>query len=241
MIRILCVLVIFLLHGCGSSHKSPVIGVDPSWSPQDFGKQGAYVNGFVDDLLKEIATQEGVKFEKMSANAGDLLEGLRRGEYDAILTSLPPYSFNRAKYDFSESFLELGPVLIVLEKSSTRKLSQMGGEMIGTVSGDDAEVILDQYPNILIKPYRSIPDLLNAVVNQEVGGALLGKILAGSYVLDLYRGSLKIVSSPLSDQGLRLIAEKGKQEEMVRSFDRSLKALKRKKKLPALLKKWSLS
>ncbi len=231
---------LLVLYGCGANKHSEKIriGVDSSWENFNFGPQTGYVNGFTEDLLQEIAKYEGVVFEKIPANWDTLFSGLKEKKYDAILTGLPPYTFNLAKYDFSQNILDLGPVLIVREDAGYKKLSEVGDRAIGVLSGDSLEFILDKYPDIRVKSYPSIPDLLNAAVYGDVAGVLLDRLPAVNYVADLYSGKLKIVSGPLSRKGLRLATLKGTEKGVTQIFNRSLKALKKKKKI--LLKKWSL-
>ena len=244
-LRIIIFLLALVLHGCGcgSSNRNSVlrIGVDEQWYPLDFGPQQAYVNGFTEDLLLEIARYSGILFEKVGANWDTLLEGIADKRYDAVLTSLPPYPFNRAKYDFSHDFLELGPVLIVPTSSKHKDLGDMKGELLGLITGDPAALLLDKYPEVILRNYASITDLLNAVANGEIEGALLNRIPAVNYVNDLYANRLKIASAPLTKEGLHLVTAKGKQERLLKAFDRSLDHFQRKKKLSALLKKWNLS
>lgn len=230
------------LCGCGSHSGSsrPRIGIDPTWSPLNFGSQTSYVNGFTEELLLEIASHEGLEFERVPANWDDLVSGLNQKKFDAILTSLPPYSFNLAKYDFSQNFLDVGPVFIVGVLSPYKKIDQVNGEAIGIVSGDATWLVLQKFPQVIIQSFPSTPDLLNAVADGEIAGALLGRISAVKYVSDLYQGRLKIVSTPLTGAGLRLVAKKGCQEDLIRSFDDNLKFLKKKKRLKALMRKWSL-
>ena len=234
--------ILFQSCGCGSGQRHGFlrIGIDSEWYPIDFGPQQAYVNGYTEDLLLEIARYSGIEFEKVEANWDSLLDGLREKKYDAVLTSLPPSPFNTAKYDFSHPFLDLGPVLIIPVDGSHTDLGQMKGELVGLIAGDPASLILQRYPEVIMRNFRSIPDLLNAVASGEIEGALLNKIPAVNYVDDLYAGKLKIVSQPLTDAGIRLIAAKGKSEHLLRDFNKSLKSLKKKKKLQSLLKKWNL-
>ena len=236
------ILVIFVLCSCGRHAGSAKvrIGVDASWEELNFGPQTAYVNGFTDELLREIARLEGVEFEKVPVNGGSLFSGLKEKKYDAVLTSLPPYTFNLGKYDFSQNFLDLGPVFIVPVGAKYKKLAQVEGRVIGVLSGDSTGFVLEGYSNIRVRGYRSIPDLLNAAVEGDVVGVLLPRILAVNYVADLYAGTLKIASAPLNGEGLHLIAEKGAQKGVVQKFDRGMKVLKKKKRLKTLLKKWSL-
>lgn len=235
-----------ILHGCscgcGSGHRNGYlrIGIDPDWIPINFGSQQAYVNGFAEDLLLEIARYSGIEFERVPANWDSLLDGIKEKKYDAVLTSLPPYPFNLAKYDFSQNFLELGPVLIVPADGQNTDLHQMKGELVGLVTGDPAALILQKYPDVVMRNYPSIPDLLNAVAGGEIEGALLNRIPAVNYVSDLYAGRLKIASAPMNDAGLRLVAMRGKQELLLRAFDKSIDHFKKKKKFQTLLKKWGL-
>lgn len=236
------IILLFLGCSCGKQldRSKPKIGIDPSWGPLNFGNQTAYVNGFVEELLMEIARKEGTEFEKIVSNWDTLFSGLKEKKYDAILSSLPPYSFNLAKYDFSQNFLALGPVFIVPIHSNQKKLSQIKNMRVGILSGDSSIHVLDKYPDIRIARFTSVPDLLNAAVDGDVVGVLLSRILAINYVSDLYKNKLKIVSPPLNDDGLHLISEKGKQEALIQSFDQNLTVLKKNKKFKNLLKKWSL-
>lgn len=237
-------LIALILHGCGcgkiSGKQKIRIGVDPSWYPLNFGSQTAYVNGFIEDLLLEIAKSEKIQFVRIDVNSGDLVPGLKEGKYDAVLTSMHPFAFHVAKYDFSKNFLEVGPVLIVGTKSPYEKLNKIKGETVGILLGDAAGGVLEVYPEISIHTYPTIPDLLNAVAAGEIAGALLNKIPAVNYVSDLYSNQLKIATPPLTNEGIHLIARKGEKEDAVRLFDRRLKAMKRKK-IPKLLEKWSLN
>jgi len=216
------------------------IGIDPSWYPMNFGNQSVYVNGFIEDLLLAFTQHTGLKIEKIEDNTGDLFAGLKNKQYDAILTTMDPYPFHLAQYDFSHNILPLGPVLIVASGSPFVKLNQYFGAAVGFISNDPAGLIVQKYPEIILRNYASVPELLNAVVDGEVSGALLDHIPAVNYVSNLYAGKLKIVPTPLTHAGIRLLANKDQEETPIRAFNESLKYLKKKKKLAGLLKKWQL-
>lgn len=235
---------VFLLYGCGCSQKESSrlrIGIDPSWYPLDFGAQQSYVNGFVEELLLDVAVYTGIEFERIEANWDSLFDGLHKRKYDAVLSSLPPYNFNLAQYDFSENFIELGPVLIVPTDSAHANLDQMKGELVGLVLGDLALLQLQKHPDVILRTYSSIPDLLDALVQGEINGAILNRILAVNYVRDLYADKLMVVGSPMTDTGLHLVTVKGKHQNLVKNFNKSLQAFKKKKKLQPLLEKWELA
>ncbi len=228
---------------CESSARSGKlrIGVDPSWAPLNFDELQPYVNGYTEDVLLEVSRSSGLEFEKVTANWDSLLEGMRKGQYDAVLTSMPAYTFNLAKYDFSQDFLQLGPVLITTPSGKYTELQQLSGELVGIISGDPAVLVLQKYPEVIIRNYNSIPELLDAVENQEIEAAVLDRLPAVNYVNDLYQGKLKVVSEPLTSVGLHLIVPKGKSEELIRSFNKSLERFEKKKTLVDLQKKWNLA
>lgn len=229
-----------LACGCSCGNGSPRgamrIGIDTQWYPLDFGHQTSYVNGYTEDLLLEMARYSGMQFELVTANWDTLVDGLKEDKYDAILTSMPPYEYNTAKYDFSKNYLDLGPVLIVPTGATQTDLSKMNGAMVGIIANDRAALVLEKYPTILIRRYNSIPDLLNAVATGEIQAALLSRIPAVNYVSDLYAGALQIVGAPMTDAGLHLVAPKGR----IKGFSKTLEALRKRKTLDALLKKWQL-
>jgi ABC-type amino acid transport substrate-binding protein len=224
---------LLLLQACGTGFFSvPKVGVDPSWVPLDFGAQTRAVNGYTEEFLMEVAHENQMEIEKITVNWDALLDGLNQGKYDAVLTSLPPYEYNLAKYDFSKNYLDLGPVMLVPVGAERKELSQV--EMAGILVNDKAALILEKYPTIIIRSYNSIPDLLNALVRGEVNAVLLDRIPAVNYVSDLYAGKLMMVGKPLTDTGLHMIALKGKQHQLLKAVDRTSEKTKN------LQAKWGL-
>ncbi|MBU6383037.1 MAG: transporter substrate-binding domain-containing protein [Verrucomicrobia bacterium] len=222
---------------CGSNPGGFRIGYDPDWYPSDFGPQTSYVNGYTAEMLLEMAHLSGMRFELVRANGGSLLEGLQAKKYDAVLTTLPPYEYNLAKYDFSENFLDLGPVLIAPLQAEKNSLEKLEGDLVGIITNDPAALILAKHPAIIIRQYPSVPALLDAVAQGEIQGALLAYIPAVNYVSDLYSGILHIVGKPLTHQGIHLVGAKGGLD----AFNRNLASLRKKSVLEKLKQKWELA
>lgn len=232
---------VILFSACGSQGGRAVrIGVDSTWAPIDFEELQPYVNGYVEEFLLEVARYSGLEFEKVPANWDTLFDGMREGKYDAVLSSMPPYVFNAAKFDFSENFLDLGPVLITSSDESYKNLSSLSGELVGVLSDSPTVLLIERHPKIIIRSYSSIPDVLNAIVDGEIEAALLDRLPAVAFVRDLYAGKLKIASDPLTDVGLHLVTPKGKMHRLMQSFNNALSTFKKKKKLEAFQKKWNL-
>lgn len=238
---LVCIFAALCLGGCASDSSAPFkIGVDATWYPVDFEDQTAYVNGFVEDLLLEMAWHGRFEWEKVSANSDSLLLGMKQKKYDAVLTSLPRYTFNLAKYDFSENFLNLGPVLVVDANSPYKKLENIKEGVVGAILGSSFSVEIEKNPMVQIRFYPTAPELLSALEQGEVIGALLGSLTAENYVRDLYAGRLKIITKPLNEYGLHLIVEKGENQKLLKLFNTNLEWIKNKK-MKSLLGKWGLT
>ena len=234
---------IFLAASCGSGdgkRSNFRLGIDPNWYPLDFGALQPYVNGFTEDLLLEISQYAGVDFVKIESNWDSLLEGLQSQKYDAVLTSFPDYHFNKAKYEFSQNFLDLGPVLVVPSNAKFHDLSKLSNEVVGVVVGDSSLLILQKYPEIIVRKYETTPALLEALATGSLEGALLDRLDALTFIKDMYKQQLKISTAPLTTFGLHMVSLKGQQERLMQTFERALKELKKQKKLQALQDKWQI-
>jgi polar amino acid transport system substrate-binding protein len=231
MIRIFLLFILFLSSSCSHAPRERIkVGIDPTWYPQNFGEQNPYVNGFIDDLLLRLAKEMNIELNKVPIYS----------KYDIALSTLPPYTYNQAKYDFSQNILRIGPVLILPTQVKTRKLEHFAHSVIGVVAGNDVSALLQKYPDILVRNYPTTKDLLDAVVMQDIQGAILNRIEAVGFISGIYNGKLKIASIPLNDAGIHFIAEKGKHKELVHSLDDKITQLKKKEYYKDLLEKWKL-
>jgi polar amino acid transport system substrate-binding protein len=232
----------FIFSSCNQKKQSGLrIGIDTSFAPLNFEEMQPYVYGYVSDLLLEISRFSGMEFEKIHANWDDLVAGMAEGRYDVIISSMPPYNFNLAKYEFSKSFLDLGPVLVVPSNANYSHLTGLAGELVGVITGDPAVLVIEKYPEVIIRGYNSAPDLLNAVANGSVEAAVLDRLPALNYVRDLYTGRLKIASAPLTPVGLHTVTLKGETGKFTPLFNQAIDQMQKKKTLEALQKKWRLS
>jgi polar amino acid transport system substrate-binding protein len=241
--RWIFVLITFILSACSCNQggKNVIrIGIDPTFSPLNFEEMQPYVNGYIEDVLLEVSRFSGMHFEKINANWDTLLEGLDNRSYDAIISSMPPYNFNLAKYSFSQNFLELGPVLVVPSNSHYSDLDALSGELVGVIKGDPSVLVIEKHPEVIIRTYHTIQDLLNAVANGDIEAAVLDYLPAQSYLRDLYVGRLRIATKPLTDVGLQALTLKDQSSRFMRLFNQAIDQMKKKKVLISLRKKWNL-
>ena len=243
MQRFLIVLLsVLLLVGCDSSSNGEGlrIGIDAEWVGVPMNAQAAALNGFVEEVLLEVSRYSGLDFVRVRANWDALYEGLREKKYDAVISSLPRYTFNTAKYDFSKDLLDVGAVLVVPVGSKAMSLEDLAHEIVGMLANDSSEILLQKVPSIIPRNYPLIPDLFNALMAGQIEGILLDRLVASAYVRDLYARELKIIDPSLDQLGLHLIAPKDSNKHAVELFDKSIKRLQKSKRLDQIAAKWNL-
>lgn len=240
----LCCLLL-LLAGCGApSQKGPArVAFDPSWYPVEVAGNEARINGFTNDLMIEIAEMGSLNYLLVNGQWDDLLLGLDRKRYDAVLTSLYPYNFYQARYAFSKLFLPTGPVLVMRIDDQFPGWEKMGGKEIAVFSDSDATLIQSypqDGPGIILREYDQVPTAFTHLVEGQLDGVLLGTLLAAPYVNDLYHTNLKVVTPPLTDEGLRLVTRKNAESSVMKKFDTNLLLLREDGRYDQLLHKWTL-
>lgn len=242
LFRSLLLFPLMLLAACGSTETSRVyqIGVDPTWYPLELQGKENQVSAFSTEILEEIGKLEKIPFVKIKTNPDTLLFGLKRNQYDAILTSMQPYIFNEKQYDFSDLYLMTGPVLVVPENSPVHSLNELAGKEVAASPDSPGMAILEKAPGVVARSYTSIPQAFNDISAGQLDGAIVGVLLARSYCQDLYHGVLKIATDPLDNSGLRLMTLHGEQDDLIEAFNRGLQQLKENGKYDEILRKWKL-
>jgi polar amino acid transport system substrate-binding protein len=199
---------------------------------------------FTNDLMTAIAKETGIRFIWIETGFDHLLEGLDDGSYDGIISSMRPTGINQDIYAFSDLFFELGPVLIVPEDSKVTSLKDMKDKTLGirTSTSFIFNAIKDKVPiHYRLITYNNINQALEALVHNQIDGLILEAILAYTYTEGFYAGRLKVVTPPLTDEGLRLITKRDPQSELlITSFNEGLEELRNNGIYDELIKKWDL-
>jgi polar amino acid transport system substrate-binding protein len=229
-----------LLCCCQSSSSGCSVGMDASWYPLEFGIRDNSVTAFSTELLTEIGKTEKIPFVKFTVNWDDLMDGLQKDKYKAILSSMSPYIFNMTSFDFSDIYLPLGPVLVVPVPSTIDSLDQLDGKEIAVIAGSGDDLILEKSKGVIIRYYDSIPKALNDSLIGTVDGAIVDLLTATAFCRDLYQDQLKIATPPLNDEGLRLITKYKGAPQLIKKFNGGLKKMKKNGSYAKLLDKWGL-
>ena len=234
--RLLVLFLIVLISSCSSTGKKEIrIGVDPGWHSINSYGQVQKINGFVEELLMDLAGESGCVFVRVATNWDSLTDDLLKGRIDAVISTMPPYNFNHARFAFSKNILDLGPVCVVPASSSV-KVKNLEGKRIGVLADDQNIQFVQKIPNVIMHEAATIPALLDLIIKEELDAAILDRLLVLSYVQNLYSGKLKVIEPPLSEFGLHFVALKKEESKQIAAWNKLLK----KKKIKALQEKWQL-
>lgn len=240
--RLIVVLCLLIFTSCGkkSSGYDYKVAFDPAWYSLEMQGKESALTAFTIELIEAIGSAENLNIGVYQRSWSNLMLGLQDNNYQAICTPMQPYLFYEKLYVFSEIYLATGPVLVVGAKSSLDSLKQMDGREVGILRGSSYALILEKYPNIIQRTYDSIQKALDAVSQGGLDGMLLDILTAESFTRDLYQGQLKISSSPLTQEGVRLVGIHGKSEELIRRFNRGLSKIKSNGTYAKIAQKWGL-
>ncbi|KAG6558930.1 L-cystine-binding protein FliY [Candidatus Rhabdochlamydia oedothoracis] len=235
--KISTLLLLALLCCCGSKNHQQRVALDPSWYPLDLEDKNAQLVGFSTEILQKIS--EKLPLAKIITDAHYLLEDLFQGKYEAVLSSFPPYNFNKDRFDFSESYLMLGPVIVVNKSSDISSIKQLKGKAIGVLSDANA-LLVELVPNVLIHQYTSKAQALEDITSGVLDAALIDILSAYAYCEDLYQDKLKVGSLPLTNEALRLITARDKNGSLIKAFNKEIHRLKQSGEYQKIIDKWGL-
>lgn len=217
-----------------------VIARDPTWYPLNLMGKEKTVLAFTSDLLLTIAKRRMVKIEVISVSSNYLFEGLNEKDYGAVISSLPPNALNNQFYNFSNPFFYVGPVLIVPNNSDINSLDGMNRRVIGVRRDASVSFNITQY-NAYYKPYDSMTMAFDDLYSDRIDGIILPVMQAYTYIDTFHKGRFKVVTSPLDDQGLRLVTRQTYLSEfLIEEFNQGLQELIDDGTYQALCDKWGL-
>lgn len=241
---LLFITILFVVKGCSGKEKKYssryVIARDERWYPLYFFGKEKNVLAFSQDLIIEISKRKGLSIQFIGANSGDLLETLD-GSADAILSSITPDVILQDRYLFSEPYYDLGAVLLVEEASPITSLDQMQNKYLGIKRGSTALFNIPSYPDLRVFTYDSYIVMLDDILRDKIDGALLNQLNAFNFTSGYYKGRLKVVTPPLTKEGLRLITNTTTRDEiLINAFNEGVQELKADGTYSELLNKWDL-
>lgn len=161
------------------------------------------LTGFDIDLLNEICKKNNITYTLTVTTFQDMLRQVEVGKADMAVGCIYVTEEREQRFNFSESYLDGGLVLVVPANSAVRTVHELGNMTLGVkknASGDHyAMKLVSQGYDITIVRFEETVDSFKALVNGKLD-AVLNDYLNSVYLLNKYfSGSIKITKGNWGD------------------------------------------
>lgn len=193
-----------------------VIATDATWPPMEYVDESTKeIVGFDIDLMAAIAKEGGFSYEFKNTAWDGIFAGLAAGKYDAVMSSVTITEERKKTMDFSNPYINAGQILVVQKSTSgVSKLADLKGKKVAAQIGTTGSFEIEKIEGVNLKTYDEIGLAFEDLVNGRVDGVVADTPVAADFALqsDSYKGKLKIVGEPFTDEYYGVAVQKGDQE-----------------------------
>lgn len=232
----------YLTKSCtlmNTTEESYHIGQDNRWRDLNLMGNEKNFSAFSNELLIAIAREE--HFNVNLTTLSDPIIELEQGNLQGILTSLQPNYLNENRFLFSEPYFLYGPVLIIPSTDPVDGWNEKRKKILAIPVNSPHLLNLEKDPTVQVKLYQDPLLALSDLSERRIDGAIFPAIQAHTYITTFYKHELKIVSLPLTSDGVRLAAlNNAKGQSLIKSFNNGFEAVKENGTYHTLLERWGL-
>jgi polar amino acid transport system substrate-binding protein len=229
-----------LLAACAPASKKIVVATDATWPPMEFVDASQEIVGFDVDLIKAVAAQAGFELEVKNQAWDGIFGGLAANKYDAVISSVTITEERKQTMDFSDPYINAGQVLIVKnDVSGVETLADLKGKKAGAQTGTTGAMEIQKVAGVEAKNYDELGLAVEDLYSGRIDGVVADTPIAADFVLqnEKYKGSLKIVGKPFTDEYYGIAVNKAN-TALLKKINKALAKLKADGKITALEDKW---
>jgi len=216
------VLLAGLLIGLAScAKKEPtkiVFASDATFPPMEMVDTNKNIVGFDVDMINAAAKAAGFTVEIRNTAWDGIFAGLDNGKYDAVLSSVTITDERKKTMDFSIPYINAGQILTVrADENNVTALTDLKGKKVGAQIGTTGAFEIDKVKDankITEKTYDEIGLAFEDLANGRIDGVVVDNPTAAAYALqnDKYKGKLKTVGVPFTEEYYGVAVKKGNQK-----------------------------
>jgi polar amino acid transport system substrate-binding protein len=216
------------------------IASDTTYPPFEFvDPKTNEVVGFDVDLVNEICKLLNCKPKIISTAWEGIFAGLEQKQFDLAASGITITEERKQKFDFSDSYLRYGQVVLVRAdeeriKSKDDLKDKIVGVQIGTTNEETAKTLVADEAKQL-KRYDTFDLAVRALLAKDVDAVVIDSPAADGFMAQ-NPGQMKIAGEPFTSEDLGLCFPKG--SDLVAPFNAALKVLKENGTLDRLYQKW---
>jgi len=204
-----------------------VVGFCAQYPPfESKNEKTAEFEGFDIDLARAIGEKLGVKVKLMDAEWQGLLGGLKKGDYNILITCMSKSEAREEAVNFSDIYYKL-PDVIVVRKDDTAITGKddLKGKVVGVQLGSGSEQLADQMKEMFkeIKRYNYNPEAFTDLKFKRIDAIIVGYAYAVNQIKT--DPSYKVVGQPLAESEIVMVMPQGS-DELTQKVNAALAALK---------------
>ncbi len=216
------------------------IGVDPSFPPFEVDDGKGNLSGFDVALASALAQKWNVRVQYVYTGYDGLYDALTANQFDLILSALPYNPAKTEDVNFSHSYFNGGPVLVIrADDNQIKSFSDLTGLPVAVELGTSGDAFARKWERrlqLVLRECNTPDETLQAVQSGQVTAAIVDPIS----FYDFQRAgnsSLKLVGRTLADE-LYIIAVRKDSPTLLREVNAAIDELRRDGSLDELQKKW---
>jgi len=183
--------------------------------------------GFDIDLMKAVAEAGGFTVEFKNTAWDGIFAGLAAGEYDAVMSSVTITEERKETMDFSVPYINAGQILIVRQESTgVETLADLKGKSVGAQIGTTGSFEVEKVSGVELKTYDEIGLAFEDLANGRIDAVVADTPVAADFALmnPNYKGKLKIVGEPFTEEYYGVAVKKGN-KEILAAVNKGLEAV----------------
>jgi polar amino acid transport system substrate-binding protein len=217
-----------------------VFATDATWPPMEMVDENKEIVGFDIDLMNAAAEAAGFTVEFKNTAWDGIFAGLATGEYDAVMSSVTITEERKETMDFSIPYINAGQILIVRQGTTgVETLADLKGKPVAAQIGTTGAFAVEKVPEVDLKTYDEIGLAFEDLANGRVEAVVCDNPVAADFALmnPNYKGKLKIVGEPFTEELYGVAVQKGK-KEILDAINKGLEAVLDTDTYDKLVDKW---
>lgn len=194
--------------------------------------------GFDVDLARAVAKELGVEVKLVDAEWQGLLAGLKKGDYDTLITCMSKSEARGENTNFSDVYYTLPDVIVVRkDESGITSKDGLNGKTVGVQLGSGSEQLADSMKDLFkeIRKYNYNPEAFTDLKVGRIDAVLVGY----AYAVNQMKAdpSFKIVGEPLAQAEIVAVLPKGA-DALTAKINEALARIKANGTYQAIYDKW---
>lgn len=217
-----------------------VIATDASMPPMEMVDSENTIVGFEIDFIRAVAKEEGFEVEIRNIPWLDLLSGLERGEFDAVISTVTITKKRMKRFDFSVPYINIGQVLAVpVEMKDVTELADMKGMKIGAANGSIGLSEVNRASEVVIKDYDEISHAFKDMAAGKIQGVVCDYLTAARFIFrnEIYLNRFRLAGPPFTRQDCGIVVRKGN-TDILEQINKGILAVESKGITADLERKW---